>query len=203
LRRAPLTTRAARSQEGARRRVESYAESSTASPYELLGVNSKASAEEIRHAYQQLARTVHPDRGGGDEVFVRVQRAYDTLREPEARRRFDAEARAVELAEAAHAARVFEVEMEDLHYEEEEEEEEPAEGTAEDSEMGGARRIVGVWRCDCRCGDGFELSAEQLAAGEAVPCRSCSLVLQLPCLPAVLRTHGGVAGAAKGVAGCG
>ena len=104
------------------------ATAAAASPYDILGVAPSASADDVRHAYQRLARQHHPDRdaagGGDDEAFVRVQAAYDALREPEARRRLDAEARAAQLAAAAAAARVLEVESDELQRLEAEEGEE-------------------------------------------------------------------------------
>ena len=37
---------------------------------------------------------------------------------------------------------------------------------------------AGVWRYDCRCGDAFVVTEEQLGDGiDTVECRSCSLLL--------------------------
>ena len=174
------------------------------SPYEVLGVSTSACASELRHAYQHLARQLHPDRKstshsddgaggdgdgatGSDDAFVRVQRAYDLLRDPEARRRFDATERAARLESAGSAARVLEVDLDEMSYEEEEVEvqmEAPLqEADAQQQQPSpppkGSVGISGVWRYDCRCGDVFELREAQLLQGiEALHCKSCSYVLR-------------------------
>jgi molecular chaperone DnaJ len=62
-------------------------------PYRALGVDKKASAEEIKKAYRRLARQYHPDRNAGDkqaeERFKEVQEAYSILSDPEKRKQFD------------------------------------------------------------------------------------------------------------------
>ena len=52
----------------------------------MLGVDKKASADEIKKAYRKLARQYHPDRNPGDgkaeERFKEIQGAYDVLARP-------------------------------------------------------------------------------------------------------------------------
>lgn len=63
-------------------------------PYAVLGVPRDADAETVKRAYREAALRDHPDRNPGDasaeERFKRASEAYATLRDPEARRRYDA-----------------------------------------------------------------------------------------------------------------
>jgi curved DNA-binding protein len=60
--------------------------------YETLGVDRNASEEDIRRAYRQLARRYHPDvskEEGAEQRFKEISEAYEVLRDPEKRARYD------------------------------------------------------------------------------------------------------------------
>lgn len=51
--------------------------------HQILGVPRSASEEDIKNAYRKLARTHHPDKGGSNELFQKIQEAYEVLSNPE------------------------------------------------------------------------------------------------------------------------
>jgi len=61
--------------------------------YLLLGVEREATVADIKRAYRRLARKFHPDINPGDRVaeqqFKRIAEAYETLVDPDRRRRYD------------------------------------------------------------------------------------------------------------------
>jgi DnaJ-class molecular chaperone len=62
-------------------------------PYAELGVKRDASADEVQKAFRKLAKELHPDKNPGnkpsEERFKRVMAAFDLLKDPEKRKKFD------------------------------------------------------------------------------------------------------------------
>jgi len=60
--------------------------------YTLLGLRRDATAEDIRHAYFEAARRLHPDKNivpGDTEMFLENQEAYEVLSNPKKRIKYD------------------------------------------------------------------------------------------------------------------
>jgi curved DNA-binding protein len=58
--------------------------------YSLLELTSPSSSEEIKKAYRKLAMKHHPDRGGDEEHFKKINQAYEFLSDPEKKSMIDA-----------------------------------------------------------------------------------------------------------------
>ncbi|AYC99897.1 DnaJ C-terminal domain-containing protein [Neorhizobium sp. NCHU2750] len=62
-------------------------------PYSILGVKRNADADEIKAAWRTKAKTIHPDQNRDDpnatDRFAEVGQAYELLKDPERRKRYD------------------------------------------------------------------------------------------------------------------
>lgn len=62
--------------------------------YSILGVDKKASTEEIKKAYRKLVKKYHPDSGESNskskEKFQEISEAYEVLKDDEKRKKYDA-----------------------------------------------------------------------------------------------------------------
>ncbi len=61
--------------------------------YKILGVNEKASKDEIKRAYRSLSLKHHPDKNKGDKMsesmFQKISEAYETLGDDQKREEYD------------------------------------------------------------------------------------------------------------------
>jgi DnaJ-class molecular chaperone len=57
--------------------------------YNILGVARNASPEEIKKSYKRLSMKHHPDRGGNNDDFIKVQQAYEVLSNSDKRNAYD------------------------------------------------------------------------------------------------------------------
>lgn len=58
--------------------------------YKILGVDKKASEDEIKKAFRKLAHEHHPDKNGGNDVkFKEINEAYQTLSNKQKRAQYD------------------------------------------------------------------------------------------------------------------
>ena len=146
-------------------------------PYETLGLDlstrdpSDVSMDEIKAAYQALARKHHPDRrGGGDKaegvdsnsVFIAVQEAWEMIGTTEERRKYDKSV----LGSHKNVTRSEEVSLTEFI---------KSRALVVD-ESDGTEREMWVYEKACRCGDTYEFTEIELASGfNTSQCHGCSL----------------------------
>lgn len=63
--------------------------------YSVLECDSSATSEELKYKYQQLIKKYHPDKQGNEdnatnEAFLKIDKAWKILRDPESRKQYDA-----------------------------------------------------------------------------------------------------------------
>ncbi len=57
--------------------------------YQTLGIQRDAGPDEIKKAYRKMAAQHHPDKGGDTAKFQEVQKAYETLSDPQKKQAYD------------------------------------------------------------------------------------------------------------------
>ncbi len=57
--------------------------------YEILGVDKKATKEDVKKAFRKLAQKHHPDKGGDEAKFKEITEAYSVLGDEKRRREYD------------------------------------------------------------------------------------------------------------------
>jgi DnaJ family protein A protein 2 len=58
--------------------------------YKTLGLAEDATTDDVKKAYRSLAKVHHPDKGGDEETFKKIGKAYEILSDPEKRAMYDA-----------------------------------------------------------------------------------------------------------------
>ncbi|TRY75185.1 hypothetical protein TCAL_01598 [Tigriopus californicus] len=64
----------------------------TSDYYQILGVEKKASAQDIKKAFRKLALLYHPDKNsdpGAEDKFREIAQAYEVLSDPQKRKEYD------------------------------------------------------------------------------------------------------------------
>lgn len=64
--------------------------------YKILEVPRFATTEEIKRQYRHLVKIHHPDRGGDEELFLKINEAYKILNDPEKRKEYNMKKRGKE-----------------------------------------------------------------------------------------------------------
>jgi len=59
-------------------------------PYDILGINRKATDTDIKKAFYRLSKKYHPDVNKGDsDIFMKIKKSYDILINKDSRKNFD------------------------------------------------------------------------------------------------------------------
>jgi DnaJ-class molecular chaperone len=58
-------------------------------PYEVLGVNKDTPMDDIKKAFKNRSKELHPDKGGTPEDFNNLKKAFDILTDPAKRNLYD------------------------------------------------------------------------------------------------------------------
>lgn len=74
--------------------------------YQVLGVVSTASRDQIRTAYRVKVRSAHPDAGGDPEQFAMIAEAWEVLGSESEREHYDADRRLKARASRRYTARI-------------------------------------------------------------------------------------------------
>uniref|UniRef100_A0AAV1TCN2 Diphthamide biosynthesis protein 4 n=1 Tax=Peronospora matthiolae TaxID=2874970 RepID=A0AAV1TCN2_9STRA len=152
--------------------------------YEVLGVSTTCSSDDVRRAYHQLARQHHPDKRSPvvkanrnhsavksqqqqQQLFLCVQEAYETLRNTELRRQYDAKLQQDALVrKREHEAVVVSDEV--------------TLSAMQRVYLQGEDDDAVVFTHTCRCGDVYEISEIEIWDGvDVVPCSGCSLHIRV------------------------
>ena len=74
--------------------------------YQVLGVLTTATRDQIRTAYRTKVRSAHPDHGGDPEQFAMIAEAWEVLGSESEREHYDADRRLKARASRRYTARI-------------------------------------------------------------------------------------------------
>eukprot|EP01095_Lingulamoeba_sp_RSL-Kostka_P015992 TRINITY_DN758_c1_g4_i1.p1 TRINITY_DN758_c1_g4~~TRINITY_DN758_c1_g4_i1.p1 ORF type:complete len:145 (-),score=51.52 TRINITY_DN758_c1_g4_i1:224-658(-) len=121
--------------------------------YEILGVDTDASTEEIKQKYHSLAKFYHPDKNKGHSavvVFEKIQHAYSILKDVDLKNKYDEQL----LSEDPNIS--DEVDINDMNF------------------------VGDSFEYDCRCGYKYIILEDDLSQGyDTVQCSGCSLLIKV------------------------
>lgn len=123
------------------------------SHYEVLDAPTDADYDSLKASYRRLSVALHPDKGGDADAFRRIQAAWETLRDADARAAYDA-ANGIDDRDVLvwREAPVYEFAR-------------PAPGEPH--------------ALPCRCGGTYELLDDELDGVDLVPCDGCSCYVRV------------------------
>jgi curved DNA-binding protein CbpA len=58
-------------------------------PYHVLGVRTKSSLGVCKQAFRMLTKEFHPDKGGDEETWKKIQEAWDIIKDPKKKAHYD------------------------------------------------------------------------------------------------------------------
>lgn len=128
--------------------------------YQVLNCDQSASFEELKNNYQKLVKQYHPDKCSGqedssDELFKEIDSAWKVLRDPDARKQYDAMLLQEDLEQTPLI--YADVDKDEVEF---------------DSD--------GVGRFPCRCGNLFIINKTDLFDGIAiVECTECTNCIKI------------------------
>ena len=158
-------------------------------PYEILGVPSTSTPEELRRSYKRAALRLHPDRahmaarsaaedGAGrapsTATFRELQACWALVGTSDARARYDAEEAARVEAVKRRSAYNIEIDLDEMEFVEPSHRAEAGGGGA------GGTSGEGYFAHPCRCGSRFDVKESELEAGiELLQCDGCSQIARV------------------------
>jgi DnaJ-class molecular chaperone len=164
--------------------------------YEILGVNEKATYDEIKNAHRKLALKLHPDKrlisnkdvinnnnNVTEQAFLKIQAAWKCLGDESKRNNYDDSLKRIRERTSGAIIKAQIVQLSEMSCELCEVEDEDFYGKNDDNGFN-RKTKQNVYMYDCRCGDKFEILEEEIESDEVCDenifeCQSCSLSIKI------------------------